>query len=130
MRGCFSCILFALLLFAASASAHESRPAYLQLTLDDAERVSISFKAPAVGNTVDAATANYTNTIGSPELATVWTDPGFDPEQEAFYYARVIEIPTPRWSTLEAFRFGMPIPDGAPVSTQERAYTSPIWYTP
>jgi len=87
-------------------------------------------KLPAVGNTVDASTANYTNTIGSPELATVWTDPGFDPEQEAFYYARVIEIPTPRWSTIEAFRFGMPIPEGAPVSTQERAYTAPIWYTP
>ena len=87
-------------------------------------------KLPAVGNTVDAATANFTNTIGSSELATVWTDPDFDPEQSAFYYARVIEIPTPRWTTYEALRFGIPIPDGAPVSTQERAYTSPIWYTP
>ncbi len=87
-------------------------------------------KLPAVGNTVDAATANFTNTIGSPELATVWTDPDFDPEQSAFYYARVIEIPTPRWTTYEALRFGVPIPEGAPVSTQERAYTSPIWYTP
>ena len=87
-------------------------------------------KLPAVGNTVDAATANYTNTIGAPELGTIWSDPDFDPEQSAFYYARVIEIPTPRWSTYEAFRYGVPIPDGAPVSTQERAYTSPIWYTP
>ena len=87
-------------------------------------------KLPAVGNTVDAATANFTNTIGSSELATVWTDPDFDPEQSAFYYARVIEIPTPRWTTFEALRFGIPIPEGAPVSTQERAYTSPIWYTP
>jgi len=87
-------------------------------------------KLPPVGNTVDAATANFTNTIGASELATVWTDPDFDPEQSAFYYARVIEIPTPRWSTIEAFRFGIPIPEGAPVSTQERAYTSPIWYTP
>ena len=87
-------------------------------------------KLPAVGNTVDAATANFSNTIGSSELATVWTDPDFDPEQSAFYYARVIEIPTPRWTTYEALRFGIPIPDGAPVSTQERAYTSPIWYTP
>jgi hypothetical protein len=87
-------------------------------------------KLPAVGNTVDAATANFTNTIGSPELATVWTDPDFDPEQSAFYYARVIEIPTPRWTTYDALRFGVPIPEGAPVSTQERAYTSPIWYTP
>jgi hypothetical protein len=87
-------------------------------------------KLPSVGNTVDAATANFTNTIGASELATVWTDPDFDPQQSAFYYARVIEIPTPRWSTYDAFRFGVPIPDGAPVSTQERAYTSPIWYTP
>ena len=83
-----------------------------------------------VGNTVDARTANFTNTIGDSELAKVWTDPDFDPNQKAFYYARVIEIPTPRWSTIEAFRFGVPIPEGAPVSTQERAYTSPIWYTP
>ena len=87
-------------------------------------------KLPPVGNTVDAATASYTNSIGSPELATVWKDPDFDPSQKAFYYARVIEIPTPRWSTYDAFRFGVPIPEGAPVSTQERAYTSPIWYTP
>jgi hypothetical protein len=83
-----------------------------------------------VGNTVDAKVANFTNTIGDSELGAVWTDPDFDPEQNAFYYARVIEIPTPRWSTIEAFRFGIPIPEGAPVSTQERAYTSPIWYTP
>ena len=87
-------------------------------------------KLPAVGNTVDAKSANFTNTIGSSELGTVWTDPDFDPKQKAFYYARVIEIPTPRWSTYDAFRFDIPIPKGAPVSTQERAYTSPIWYTP
>ena len=87
-------------------------------------------KLPAIGNTVDAKTANFTNTIGSSELGTVWTDPDFDPKQKAVYYARVLEIPTPRWSTIEAFRFGMPIPEGAPVSTQERAYTSPIWYNP
>jgi len=87
-------------------------------------------KLPAVGNTVDARAANFTNTIGSSELGTVWTDPDFNPKQKAFYYARVIEIPTPRWSTYDAFRFDIPIPEGAPVSTQERAYTSPIWYTP
>lgn len=87
-------------------------------------------KLPAVGNTVDAKTASWTNTIGSAELGTVWTDPDFDPKQKAFYYARVIEIPTPRWSTYDAFRFGIEIPEGAPVSTQERAYTSPIWYSP
>ena len=78
----------------------------------------------------DAGTASFTNTIGSPELAAVWTDTEFDPAQKAFYYARVIEIPTPRWSTYDAFRFGIELPDGAPVETQERAYTSPIWYTP
>jgi hypothetical protein len=87
-------------------------------------------KLPPVGNTVDAKTANFTNTIGASELATVWTDLDFDASQRALYYARVIEIPTPRWSTIEAFRFGIPIPKGAPVSTQERAYTTPIWYTP
>jgi hypothetical protein len=83
-----------------------------------------------VGNTVDAKTASFANTIGNSELGAVWTDPDFDPEQKAFYYARVIEIPTPRWTTIDAFRFGIPVPKGAPVSTQERAYTSPIWYTP
>jgi hypothetical protein len=87
-------------------------------------------RLPPVGNTVDVAHANWTNTIGASELATVWTDPAFDPNQKAFYYARVIEIPTPRWSTYDAFRFGVPLPEGAPPSIQERAYTSPIWYTP
>ena len=87
-------------------------------------------KLLTVGNTVDARTASFTNTIGASELGTVWTDPDFIPKHKAFYYARVIEIPTPRWSTYEAFRFGLPIPEGAPVSTQERAYTSPIWHTP
>jgi hypothetical protein len=82
-----------------------------------------------VGNTVDVGTASFTNTIGASELAAIWTDPDFDPNESAFYYARVIEIPTPRWTTIDAFRFGIDIPDGAPVSTQERAYTSPIWYT-
>lgn len=87
-------------------------------------------KLPAVGNTVDAATANWSNTIGAAELGTVWTDPEFDVQQKAFYYARVLEIPTPRWSTYDAFRFGIALPNGVPASTQERAYTSPIWYTP
>jgi hypothetical protein len=87
-------------------------------------------KLPAVGNTVDVANANWTNSIGAAELRVVWTDPEFDVDQKAFYYARVLEIPTPRWSTYDAFRFGVDIPEGAPSSTQERAYTSPIWYTP
>jgi hypothetical protein len=86
-------------------------------------------KLPQVGDTVDVVRATWTNTIGAAEFATVWTDPEFDAGQRAFYYARVIEIPTPRWTTYDAFRFGVPLPEGAPVSTQERAYTSPIWYT-
>jgi hypothetical protein len=84
----------------------------------------------AVGTTVDVQNANWTNTIGASELGTVWTDPDFDPKRPAFYYARVIEIPTPRWSTYDVFRLSVDLPAGAPTSTQERAYTSPIWYTP
>jgi hypothetical protein len=83
-----------------------------------------------VGNTVDLEAANWTNTIGASELATVWTDPDFDPNQKAFYYARVIEIPTPRWTAYEARRFGITMPPEVPMTTQERAYTSPIWYSP
>jgi hypothetical protein len=94
------------------------------------KRAPVKGKLPPVGNTVDVANANWTNTIGAAELGTVWTDPEFDATQKAFYYARVIEIPTPRWSTYDAFRYGVDLPEGAPTSTQERAYTSPIWYTP
>ena len=83
-----------------------------------------------VGNTVNVEEAIWTNTIGDPELVTVWTDPDFDPGQRAFYYARVIEIPTPRWTAYEAKRFNVKMPEEAPMTTQERAYTSPIWYTP
>ncbi len=85
---------------------------------------------PAVGNTVNVKAANWTNTIGASELGTVWADPDFDPKQHAFYYARVIEIPTPRWIVYDAFRYGVDIPEGAETVHQERAYTSPIWYTP
>ena len=87
-------------------------------------------KLPLVGNTVDIKAANWSNTIGASELGIVWTDPDFDPEQRAFYYARVLEIPTPRWVVYDAFRFGVDIPEGAETTHQERAYTSPIWYTP
>ena len=85
---------------------------------------------PPVGSTVDVKTATWTNTIGDAELITVWKDPDFSPSVKAFYYARVLEIPTPRWTTYDAARFGEGIPENAPVSLQERAYTSPIWYTP
>jgi hypothetical protein len=87
-------------------------------------------KLPPVGNTVDLEAANWTNTIGTSELATVWTDPDFDPKQKAFYYARVIEIPTPRWVVYDRVRLGAKIPKEAKLIHQERAYTSPIWYTP
>jgi len=87
-------------------------------------------KLPPVGSTVDVANATWTNTIGDPELITVWKDPDFDPKQRAFYYARVIEIPTPRWTAYDAQRFGIKPIDGTTMTLQERAYTSPIWYTP
>jgi hypothetical protein len=87
-------------------------------------------KLPSVGSTVDAENATWTNTIGNPELITVWKDPDFDAKQRAFYYARVLEIPTPRWTAYDAKRFGFkPLP-GTTMTLQERAYTSPIWYTP
>nr|WP_274858008.1 DUF3604 domain-containing protein [Sinorhizobium meliloti] len=87
-------------------------------------------KLPPVGNTVDVANATWTNTIGAPELAAFWTDPDFDPAERAFYYARVIEVPTPRWTAYDAKYFGVTMPPEVPMSIQERAYTSPIWYSP
>jgi hypothetical protein len=86
-------------------------------------------RAP-VGNTVDVSRATWTNTIGAPELIAVWKDPDFDPALRAVYYARVIEIPTPRWTCYDAVRFGVSMPPDVPMTTQERAYASPIWYTP
>lgn len=87
-------------------------------------------KLPSVGSTVDIENATWTNTIGAPELITVWNDPDFDAKQRAFYYARVIEIPTPRWTAYDAKRFGVkPLP-GTRMTVTERAYTSPIWFTP
>jgi hypothetical protein len=87
-------------------------------------------KLPPVGNTVDVAEAIWANTIGAPELITVWRDPEFNPALRAVYYARVLEIPTPRWTAYEAKRFNIKMPPDVPMVTQERAYTSPIWYTP
>lgn len=85
---------------------------------------------PSVGSTVHLESATYRNTIGTPELGTVWTDPDFNPDLPAIYYARVLEIPTPRWSTYLAARSGSPIPGGVPSTLQERAWTSPIFYDP
>ena len=86
--------------------------------------------AKAVGNTVDVKTATYTNSIGDALMMAYWKDPAFDPKQRAFYYVRVLEIPTPRWTTYDAAFFGVELPKDVPPTHQERAYTSPIWYTP
>jgi hypothetical protein len=85
---------------------------------------------PPIGSTVDVENATYTNTIGAVELKTVWTDPEFDPSLHAFYYARVLEIPTPRWTTIQAKQLGVAPPDVVAATIQERAWSSPIWYTP
>jgi hypothetical protein len=85
---------------------------------------------PPIGSTVDLETAAYTNSIGAVELKTVWTDPEFDPSVHAFYYARVLEIPTPRWTTIQAKQLGIAPPDVAAATVQERAWSSPVWYTP
>jgi hypothetical protein len=87
-------------------------------------------RVPAIRSTVDLDAATYTNDVGATELKTVWTDPEFDPSLHAFYYARVLEIPTPRWTLIQAVKAGVPPPDVVPLTGQERAWTSPIWYTP
>ncbi len=97
---------------------------------DPAKRKIANGKLAPVGDTVDLKTASYKNTIGAPELRIVWADPEFDPKVRAFYYLRVLEIPTPRWPVYDAVRYGAKLPANARLKDQERAYTSPIWYTP
>jgi len=97
---------------------------------DPAKRRKVNGRVPAVGDTVDLATATYRNTIGAAALTTVWTDPEFDAGQRAFYYLRVLEIPTPRWSAYDAARFKLKLTPDVEVKQQERAYTSAIWYNP
>jgi hypothetical protein len=87
-------------------------------------------KVPSVGNSVDLDNATWSNDIGATELKVVWTDPNFDPAKESFYYVRVIEIPTPRWTLYDKLRFEADLEDDVPLTTTERAYSSPIWYTP
>jgi hypothetical protein len=87
-------------------------------------------KLPPVGDTVDLSIPSWANTIGAPELGATWTDPDFDTSLKAFYYARVIEIPTPRWTAYDRVKFNLDLPKEIPLKLQERAYTSPIWYNP
>ncbi len=96
---------------------------------DDRE-IGADGKLPPVGNTVDVADARFSNSIGETMLFAYWSDPDFDPAQRAFYYVQVLEIPTPRWITYDAKFFGVDLPEGVPTNIQERAYTSPIWYSP
>ena len=100
------------------------------VALADGRTVDSDGNAPPVGNTVDLRTATYTNDIGDSQLAAVWTDPDFDPTGHAAYYVRVLEIPTPRWSTYDSVRNNLPLTDIVPPTIQERAWSSPIWYTP
>ena len=111
----------------AAGNTHEK---VYDVAWSDSRKPDANGKLPSVGNTVDVAAANWTNTIGAAELAAVWSDPEFDSGQRAFYYVRVLEIPTPPWYVYDAFRFGIEIPKDAPTTQQERAYTTPIWYTP
>jgi hypothetical protein len=108
----------------------EAHELIYDVALSDASRRQTDGAVTPVGNSVDIDTATYENSIGAPELAVAWTDPDFDPEQPAFYYARVIEIPTPRWTTFDAASLGVPPLDLVPATLQERAFTSPVWYLP
>jgi hypothetical protein len=96
----------------------------------DRRKIGADGKLTPVGDTVDVANATWKDTIGDPQLAAVWTDPAFDPAVRAFYYARVIEIPTPRWTAYDALRFGVKMSPEVPMKQRERAWSSPIWYTP
>ena len=97
---------------------------------DPDKRKPVGGKLPSVGDTVDVATATYKNNIGAAALTTVWTDPAFDPAISSFYYLRVLEIPTPSWPAYDAVKYKLKLPPEVRVKSQERAYTSPIWYTP
>ncbi len=109
--------------------AGETKEQVYNVAVSDLRRIRGNRVRP-VGNTVDVATATYTNTIGDPELRVVWQDPNFDRNVAAVYYVRVLEIPTPRWTAYDAAFYGTDVPSGIPMVIQERAYSSAIWYTP
>jgi len=111
----------------ADGKTHEK---IYDVALSDDRKPDEKGKIPPVGNTVDVANATYSNSIGDPQLRVAWTDPDFDPVRPAVYYARVLAIPTPRWSTYDAAKLGVDPPKDLPMSIQERAWTSPIWYKP
>ena len=111
----------------ASGELHEE---VIDVACSDDRRVRNNRCERPVGNTVDVAEASYTNTIGDALLFGYWSDPDFDPSDRAFYYVRVVEIPTPTWLVYDRAFYGIDLPDDAVLVHQERAYTSPIWYTP
>jgi len=112
-------------------AAGELRERVYDVVVSDGRKVGADGRCRTpVGNTVDLRTATYTNTIGEPLMMGYWKDPDSDPKLRAFYYVRVLEIPTPRWTTYDAVFYGKQLPKGVPAAEQERAYTSPIWYTP
>jgi hypothetical protein len=106
------------------------REKVFDVALSGGRKDDVHGRAPPVGDTVDLKTGRYSNTIGAPSFLTVWRDPEFDPKAAAVYYVRVLEIPTPRWTTLLALKNHLPPPKNVPATIQERAWSSPIWYTP
>ena len=109
----------------------ESQEKVYDLAVSDGRKIGADGRSKTpVGNTVNVKEASYSNSIGDAYQQAYWQDPAFDAKQKAFYYVRVIEIPTPRWTVYDAKHFGRELPHGVPTSIQERAYTSPIWYTP
>jgi hypothetical protein len=111
-------------------AAGETQERIYDVAVSDGRQIGADGRArDKVGSTVDIAKASFRNSIGAPALSAFWSDPDFDAAEDAFYYVRVIEIPTPRWTTYDAAFFGVPLPEQVPPTIQDRAYTSPIWYT-
>jgi hypothetical protein len=110
--------------------AGRAREAVFNVAVSDGRTIRPDGSVAPLEGTVDVTSASYTNTVGDSTLKALWEDPAFDPKAPAFYYARVIEIPTPRWQVYDAVAAGVPVPEGPPTVLQERAYTSPIWYAP